>query len=272
MNQKDISSARQISSSRYKANLQRVGSAIPETISLLSEYARLGDWQLVRQRVIQENLLKKHSSATINAIIQAVKSRFFSNNAQLPGADIAAKFLMSNISEITKAQIIYIYLINSDHLIKQTFLKLVKPTIETSSNPILTSQGVVAFLDGEVKAHPELDRWSDYLKRRWARGFLAFCRDFGFMKRAPSTELTAPRIRVETFTFLLFALLQAGLSNMEAIGHDIWVLYLLREEQKENLLTESQARGWLYYARAAEIMELRPKYESVEEWIENALG
>ena len=72
----------------YKANLQRVGAAISETIVLLGEYARHGDWNWVRTAALQDNLLQKGSSETVIGILKAVKRRVFLRCISLLGQNV----------------------------------------------------------------------------------------------------------------------------------------------------------------------------------------
>ena len=39
----------------YKANLQRVGTLIPETITVLSEYLRFKDWDKIKDSLQERN-------------------------------------------------------------------------------------------------------------------------------------------------------------------------------------------------------------------------
>ena len=96
---------------------------------------------------------------------------------------------------------------------------------------------------------------------------LALLRDFEFMEKSPSTKLLHPIIRVEAFSFFLFWFLQS-VSVTESLDHPIWELYLLNNSQKKALLNEAQAHAWCYYSTAGDIVELKPRYSSVEEWID----
>ena len=123
-----------------------------------------------------------------------------------------------------------------------------------------------------MTSHPELQTWSDHLRSRWCRGFLALLRYFGLMEPAPSNRLLHPVVRVEAFAFFLLWLLQSGTGPLPALEHPWWDLYLMRDSDKESLLAQAQARGWLYYSRAVDIVELQPRYASLEEWIHAGLG
>jgi len=255
----------------YKANLQRVGSLVDESLIALAEYARAGNWQEAEKIIRYNNLLSKRSSTTLQGILNAIRKRFLSNHEFLPSGDLLAKIVIKNISRIAKVQALYPYICESDPLIKTLILDVVAPKIK-SSNSILTKLDVLKFIEDQQKCHVELKKWSDYLKRRWVRGFLAFLRDFGIMERAPSNKLLKPLLRVETFTFFMFGLLQKNLASLEALRNHIWKLYFLEDFELEQLLIDAQARGWFYFSRAGDIIEVKPRYRSLERWLDDCLG
>jgi hypothetical protein len=189
----------------YRANLQRVGSLINESLITLTEYAKFRDWGKTKKAIISGNLLAKQSSQTLQGILVAIQKRFLTNHEFLPGPDILAKAIVKNIPKTVKAQLLYPYICDSDPLIKNLLLNVVAKRIDYS--PVLTKADILSFLENEQKDHPELKGWSEYLKRRWARGFLAFLRDFDIMEKAPSNKLLKPLLRVESFTFFMLGLL-----------------------------------------------------------------
>jgi len=256
----------------YKANLQRIGAAISETIVLLREYARHGDWNLVRTAALQDNLLQKGSSKTVKDILLGIRRRVFLDTSTLPPALVLARTMMFDIPAAAKTQLVYAYICASDPLVARTVEGLVQPIVTTAIEPRLTAREVGAFLLKEADSHPELARWSETLRQRWAGSFMSLLRAMGIVERLPGSRLQAPVMRVEAFTFLLLGLLESGLSPGEALAHTLWAWYLLTEPDKETLLTESQSRGWVYYSRAADIVELQPRYASLEEWIHAGLG
>jgi sulfur relay (sulfurtransferase) DsrC/TusE family protein len=249
----------------YKADLQRVGSLINESFVVLTEYDKVKDWQQVKEKVISQNLLNKQSSQTVQGIIAAIRKRFFRNHKFLPSAELLAKAIAKNISRNAKIQLLYPYICESDHLVKSMISNFVANKIN-QSQLILTKNDVLEFLEKEEKTHPELKKWSDYLKGRWTRGFLAFLRDFNIMEKAPSNRLIKPSLRIETFAFFMLGLLDKNLNIKEIFNNEIWHLYFLKNIDIEHFLVEMQARGWIYYSKAGEIIELTPKF-NLEGWL-----
>jgi len=254
----------------YKADLQRVGSLINESLMALAEYAKFKNWDATKDIIISQNLLGKKSSQTLKGILAAIQKRFFTSHDTLPKVDILACAVSKNIPRVVKTQILYPYICEADPLIKKLLLNLVGKRIEKSST-LLTKLDVLHFLENEQQTHPELRKWSDYLKGRWVRGFLAFLRDFGIMEKAPSNRLLKPIIRLESFTFFLLNLLDKKVSPAEVFNNEVWILYFLKNDEIEHFLVDAQGRGWIYYSKAGDIIELKPKYQ-LGEWINECLG
>lgn len=255
----------------YKANLQRVGSLIDESLITLAEYAKIGNWQETEKLIYRNNLLNKRSSTTLHGILNAIRKRFLSNHNILPSGNLLAKIVIKNIPRTAKVQALYPYVCESDLLVKKLILDVVAPKIK-SSNFILTKLNILNFIEDEQKNHPELKNWSDYLKGRWIRGFLAFLRDFGIMERAPSNKLHKPLLRVETFAFFMLGLLQKNFAPIEALRNHIWKLYFLEDFELEQLLIDAQIKGWFYFSRAGDIIEVKPVCKSLERWLDECLG
>jgi hypothetical protein len=249
----------------YKADLQRIGSLVNESVMALAEYAKFKDWEKTKETIVSRNLLAKRSSQTLKGILKAIEKRFLTNYEALPSCDVLAEAIAKNMSKTIKVQLLYPYICESDLLIKNLLLNLVTEKMHYSS--ILTKNDVLEFLENEKRNHPELREWSDYLKRRWTRGFLAFLRDFAIMDKAPSNRLLKPLIRVESFTFFMLGLLEKRLSPNEIFHSEVWKLYFLRANDLENLLIDAQAQGWVNYSKAGDIIELRSKYQ-LKRWLD----
>jgi len=251
---------------KYRTGLEAVGAVIPETIAILREYARTKDWTQVRNKVLRENLLRKPSSSRVNKILRRLRLRFHVNPSALPGIDLASQIAVSRMPLSAKSQILYAYHCQSDPLVEQTIRRLVKPRLRSCESE-LTVGDVYAFLNEEKREHSELRQWSDYLRRRWCRGFLSLLRDYGIMERAPSRRIHRPSFRIEAFTYFLLWMLENRKGFSDILRDDLWDLYMLESETMDSLLAKSQAMGWVHYLRAGDVVELSSRYSSLGAWL-----
>jgi hypothetical protein len=255
---------------KYVAAFQRVGAIYEETITLLSQFARDGDWNVVKEKVFRENLLKKNSSAWIKDILGAVERRFLTGK-DLPSSMQISNFVSSNVSKSSKIQALYQYVCDSEPLVNRLITGLVGPLLLQYGTSKLTKDAYHEFLAKESESHPEILTWSPSVSGKWQRNFFAFLRASGIMERKPGLRIRRPVIRIEPLTFFLLRLLQSGLAPVEVMKHPLWDLYFLKEPDMSRLLVEAQGRGWIYYSKAGDIVELKPRFPSLEEWLEHGL-
>jgi len=239
---------------------------------LLSEYARSGDWKVAKEKVLRENLLKKGSSRWTENILRAVRRRFFVDNGPLPSGRQVSKFMLCDAPKSSKVQVLYQYVCNSDALVDRAVTGLVGPALMQYGALKLTKQMYLAFMEKETKSHPELRSWSSVVYNTWHRKFFAFLRHSGIMEKAPSVEIRKPLIRAETFTFLVYGLIDRGISGLEAVNSPLWKRYFMNEEDVEQALSSAQEHGWIEYRRLGRIVELTTRFRSLEEWLDGALG
>lgn len=257
---------------RYVAAFQRVGAIYEETIVLLNEFAHEGDLGIVKEKVLHENLLKKRSSTWSENILRVVKNRFFAGSKLLPNGRQISKFVSSNISRYSKIQALYQYVCSSDPLVDRLIAELVAPPLIEYGVSRLTKQMYHEFWEKECQNHPELQAWASSVSGTWQRKFFAFLRASGIMEKAPSVRIRKPVIRVEPFTFFLYGLLDKKFSGLEIVESSLWRRYFMSENDVEYALSSVQERGWLQYRRMGSIVELTASYNSLEGWLNGALG
>jgi hypothetical protein len=225
----------------YKANLQRTGALVDETIALLHEYARLGEWAPVRQAALHTNLLGKGATKTVSELLFVVQRRLLTARPGFPSIDCLASAIAGDWPETAKAQVLLPYTCAEDALVDAAVRKLVAERLDSNGLPEFTPDRFTAFLDEKAETHPEVGRWSETVHSRWLSSFRSLLRAYGFMERHPSLRLTRPVVRVEAFAFHAIGLKEAGVPTVDLLVHPRWELYALRERDKEMLLTEGQA-------------------------------
>jgi len=257
---------------KYVAGFQRVGAIYEETIMLLKQFAHEENWNVVRERVFRENLLKKSSSAWIKDILRAVKHRFFVDKGLLPSGKQVSRFVSSSVSKSSKIQVLYQYICDSDPLVDRLIIGLVGPPLLKYGTSKLSKEMFYGFLKEEAENHHELRLWSPSVSGKWQRSFFAFLRSSGIMDKAPSLRIRKPVIRIEPFVFFVYGLLDKNFSGLEVVKSSLWRRYFMSEDDIEYALSSAQERGWLQYRRMGSIMELTPSYRSLEDWLNGALG
>lgn len=254
----------------YKAHLQRGGIGLEEMKRLLLAWAEHGDWKRLREQTFRENLLGKHSDALIEALLEAFRRRFLLAPPELPPASMVAQMLKMPIPDAAQAQILFPYFLRGDPLAERCYRDLVLPRLEDTS-PALTTDEIHAYLTTLAQEHPELTRWSPYLRLRWARGFAALLRHFNLMERAPRTGLKRLYLLPEPFAFFWLWTWERNSSFWETDRLDLWMLLQANEQVREKLLIEGELRGWWVYQRLGTIVYFHPRFPTLSEWLKAQL-
>jgi len=234
----------------FRAHLQRGGIGIQETKRLLEALAdHQGDWEAVRRACLDENLLGKTSDSLVRDLLKAFRRRFLLPTG-LPPAELVAKMVRTSIPEAAKRQVLLPYFLLSDSLVRRCYKDLVLQRLN-SHESALTRNEVQQHLELLSVEHPELAKWSEYLRQKWARAFLTLLRRFGFL--------------------CLWFWLQDG-SFWSIWEREIWTLLQLDDLRKEELLAEGHERGWWTYQRLGEIVHFQPRFNDLKGWIRNGLA
>jgi len=254
----------------FQAHLQRGGFGLDEMKRLLVAYIECGNELEVKRKALEENLLGKTSNWAVKAMLYAFRRRFFSNSG-LPPAELVGMLLKLPVSEVTKNQVLFPYFIVTDSLAERCYRDLVLSRVNTQ-NTQLTSKEVREHLEALSLNHPELAKWSEKLKARWSRGFLTMLRRFNLMERSPKTHLKRLWLLPEPFAFFWLWFWEQGGSFWSAAEHPLWELLQVDGQRMEELLVEGRLKGWWSYQRSGSIVDFQPRFQTLREWLENALG
>ncbi|MDW8103306.1 MAG: DUF1819 family protein [Anaerolineae bacterium] len=257
-------------SGQYRAHLQRGGIGLVEMRRLLLAWAEHGDWGRLREQAFRENLLGKRSDDIIKMALGAFRRRFLSERG-LPPASFVVRMLQASIPEAAQNQVLFPYFLRADPLAERCYRDLVLPRLRDSA-PSLNSEEVKAHLETLALEHPELARWSPYLRARWARGFIALLRQFSLMERYPMINLKRLYLLPEPFAFFwLWGWEQNG-SFWNADRLDLWELLQADRQSRERLLIEGELRGWWTYQRLGTIVFFHPHFPTLAEWLVAQFG
>jgi len=256
--------------SMFQAHLQRGGIGISEILRLLQAYRQHGEWERVKQLALSENILGKTSDHMVKSVLYTFKRLFFSDTG-LPPVDLVSQFMDVDLPQLARMQTLLPYFLLSDPLVKQCYCDLVLNRLSSNKSTLVSSEVVEYLLTLSIE-HPELLKWSEYLRKRWARGFISLLRKFGLMEPSPQKGLRSLWLLNEPFAFFWFWFWQKDGSFWSVWKKEIWELLQLDDKHKEKLLIDGESCGWWTYRRSGEIVHFQPKFSSLLDWIENGLA
>lgn len=258
-------------SAKYVANLQRVGAAYDESMTVLSILHAMGDWRKARTRAGRQNILRKRSDYWKEDLLRATKRRYVNNHKPLPAVRTLSRFVVSDAPRQSKIQTLFQYVCEEDALVDRVLRGLLWKRATERGSVRLTRDLFDEFIEEEKRDHPELREWSPSVQSKWRRSFFALLRATRLMESAPSVTVRPLVVREDAAMFLIHGLVDAGLTSWGVLQHRSWTRYLLDERGREEIVAALQEKGWIRYRRAGEITELETTYPSLEDWIHVAL-
>jgi Putative inner membrane protein (DUF1819) len=258
----------------FRARLTEAGLAVEDSSHLCLEYVKTQDWKEVRRRAVRENLLDKGSEARITKLLRAVERRVIGAMPPLPCPRLVARFLASNVSDAAKAQLLFVLATREDVALAEAYQRLVLPHLQSGSRKVPAKLEILAFLEEAAQTRPEVAKWTNQTRLRWAEGFRLVLREVGVMTESASNHeaLNLPTIRVEAVCFLCHAVAGTGITGWAILRHEIMKLLLPNDADAVRAARSMQDRGWWTFAQNNEFVEFRRSQPSLEDWMNHALG
>jgi len=242
------------------------GAIYDESILLLKELNNT-NWGSVKESVYRENLLKKKSTSWIEHVLQAFNNRYLKNKPSLPPVKYLSRYVSIFNSKQAIIPVLFQYICATYPLIDRLVTGLVGEAIAEYPVFRLTDSIYDEFWKNESERHPEMKRWSDRTQSKLREDYKTFLRVSGLMEKAPSITVKKAFITPEMFSFHLYHLIRRDLNYSTIFHNKIWQRYFLSSGEVKDLLVQCQVRGWLDYRGMGEIIELIPKFKSLDEWL-----
>jgi hypothetical protein len=254
---------------KFKADLHRGSLGLTETRRLLEAFAETHDLEEVNRKATLQNLLGKTSDAHVRAMLSAFRRRFI-QDLGLPSLDVLGLAIRSSIPEVAKNQLLLPYYLRSDLLVEFCYRDMVLSQLGQSS-PRLTTQEIVNWIAAVSVNHPELKEWSDYLRIRWSRGFLALLRQFALMEQHPKKQLKRLWLLPEAFGTFWLWLWGKDKSFWVVQRNNLWQMLQLSSKLINDMLAEGELRRWWHFEKLGSIVQFESNYANVEEWLKTGM-
>jgi Putative inner membrane protein (DUF1819) len=248
----------------YAANLQNVGLVLDETETLLAAFVEAQDWQEVRRRALDDNLLGKRSTTTVRHILKVIRRRYLEPPSWLPTPDLVGRFFSRPpVSARAKTQVAFLYVLAEDRLVREAIQTLVLDPLPAH----LHLEEALGFLRGLEREHATVAGWQPYLRRRWSSGLLTLLREVGFLDSSPSSPVRKPIVQPSAFALIACWLVAHTPTRRAGLDHDAFRYWALDDSERSALLRAGNERGWWTYAAAGGLLEFTPAFGSLEELI-----
>jgi hypothetical protein len=261
----------------YQARLTESGLALEDSAVLCAEYIATRDWGEVKSTALRENSLGKGSRSRISKLLRAVERRIFDAAPPLHRPLAIARFLAaeSKVTAAAKVQLLLVLTVSEDRAFGDAFHALVIPAAIGTAAKVLDSEAIPCFLSNAAKDRPEVARWSEQTRARWAQGFRLVLREAGFVgstDKSTSVEIRSLVVRDEVVAFLAHMIADGGVSGWSILRHETIANLLPTESDALRAARALNDRGWWSFAQSGSIIELRRNHASLEEWLGHGLG
>jgi hypothetical protein len=226
---------------------------------------------------LRENLLGKGSRSRISKVLRTVERRIFEAVPPLDQPLAIARFLAaeSKVTAAAKTQLLLVLTVSDDLAFGDAFHALVMPVANGTASKILDSEAIPRFLSHAALGRPEVARWSEQTRARWAQGFRLVLREAGFVTssdKSASVEVRSPVVRDEVVGFLAHLIADGGVSGWSVLRHETITNLLPTESDALRAARALNDRGWWSFAQSGRIIEFRRNHASLEEWMAHGLG
>lgn len=246
----------------YTCNIMKGGAMISECLLLLQEWCPGEKKGEFINRVTERNLIGKASRKRVRDIINRIFFRRFFKEEEITAINLKSLLSLGYDEDLVK--LFYYHTALADDLLYDFASQWLYSLYFDGRYKLDTSDGVAYIEQLGNKITPQ---WSENIKTKTARGLLATCRDFGLLQGAAKKSFAPIHIPVIAFLYVAYHLKKNVPSAGRLLTHPDWRLFLLTNDQVEQLFLEAHQNGHLGYYSAGGITRIEWKYDCFTEFL-----
>jgi len=259
--------SRQLSPGEINMDLTMCGLLVERAEELAQLYADHGNWNDVKEIWFDERLSNRSTRGSSQKIYRVLTSRFKNAPTALPNPSALPSVFDECRTSQNKAQILYLYLIADDSLVRCVVHEYVYRFANGKTEPLdFSNETLGQILDQlEFSDGTEFD-YADSTTERWCEGFRSVMREIGVLEGQQSTLGEPPSLGG---TPLLVSMdYSFSVDDEEWITAPRGLLYLLQPESRWEELFDRAAStdAWEYLELHGEL-DLRPTNEPYS-WVQ----
>lgn len=171
---------------KYSFSFTAASALIPETLVIGEEYDRLRDWTLVRESVMNRNLLNKIKEATIKREFTEVKKRvMLLTEGQL-------SLLVNGSSDDVRAMIL-LGLVKTYHFLQDFIVEVVRNKYQVFDKS-MQDIDYIKFFNSKVLFHSELEGLTDSTKKKIKQVIFRILEEVYLLSNAKTPVILKPAL------------------------------------------------------------------------------
>lgn len=256
-----------ISSAEVTMDLTMCGLLVERAEEIARLYAEHGNWNDVKDVWFSERRSNRSTRGSSQKIYRVLTSRFKNAPPSLPNPSTLPKLFESCSTQREKAQILYLYLVTDDPLVRYVVHGYVDRLLGDQVDPLdFSNDTLVELLNTlEYRDGSSFD-YAESTTRRWCEGFRSVMREIGVLESQKTTDGTTPTVDDQSLLVALGYSYEEGGDNW--VNEPLGLLYLLQPEPRWEELFDRVAKtnAW-EFIELQSTLKLRPTAETYG-WIE----
>jgi hypothetical protein len=161
--------------------------------------------------------------------------------------------------------LLYFHSARADHLLHDAVTEILVP-LQARGLLDINVQDLHRSLAKWVDEGKTTGHWSEPTITRISQGLLSSLRDFGVLQGAVNKKIALPHLPIESFSYVVFYLIQHERSGAKLIELPEWKLFFLQREGVERFLFEAHQHDLLAYHVAGSVTRLTFPAKTLEEY------
>jgi len=243
------------------------GSLVNEITVMLSNLNNKKDWKIAGRQLYNSGLVP--SEKFCEKITSEIKKRFKDIKESIPDLDSIITIARSNVSYISKAEIYYVYLYNSNKLFSKMMNFLGDIYGNSKESPIITRKDIKNLLTRYLER--EKKKISPKSADNWIGRFLSLLKEINILipQQKNSYIMNFGGITLESWTFFILYAYFKGYNPLE--GYFIEA-FQIKEEHIPKLIERSNTKKWMKCSLEEDsnknkYLKVSTEYNSLEEWL-----
>lgn len=260
--------SRRLSSGDVNMDLTMCGLLVERAEELAQLYAKHGNWNDVKEVWFDERLSNRSTRGSSQKIYRVLTSRFKNAPTALPNPSALPSVFDECRTSQDKAQILYLYLVSDDSLVRYVVHEYVGRLLNGVTEPLDFSNDTLSQILAQLEYSDgtEFD-YADSTTERWCEGFRSVMREIGVLEGQQSTVGEPPS--VGDVPLLVSMDYSFGVDDEEWVTAPRGLLYLFQPESRWEELFDRAAStdAWEYLELHGEL-DLRPTDEPYS-WVQD---
>ena len=257
-----------LSPDEVNMDLTMCGLLVDRAEELAQLYANKGNWNDVKEIWFDERLSNRSTRGSSQKIYRVLTSRFKNAPTALPNPSVLPQVFDQCNTSRDKAQILYLYLVSDDSLVRYVVHEYSARVIRGEPNPLDFSNETLSTILGNLTySDGSSFDYAESTTERWCEGIRSVMREIGVLDGRQTVVGDSPS--VGTIPLLV------ALDYSFEIGGEDWItgprglLYLFQPEQRwEELFDRAATTTAWEYLELHGALDLRPSEETYS-WIQD---